>query len=190
MNEDGQKGEWEITIVGHSMGTIVANEIIRTYVNRGGDEKLPVRNVVYFAAATSLRDYEDTIFPFLEDDRNRQMYHLTLHRFSEVRDTVSFKIGGADVAPRGSLLVWIDNYLSSPNIPLDRTAGRFLNLITEVHETPPYLASQIHIREFDAGEAVRDQQPLHHGDFGAIFFWKEQCWKPSTSYAEGDCYCK
>lgn len=190
MNEEGEKGEWEITIVGHSMGTIVANEIIRTYVNRGGSETLPVRNVVYFAAATSLRDYEDTIFPFLAGDAKRQMYHLTLHRFSEVRDTVSFKIAGADVAPRGSLLVWIDNYLSRPNIPLDRTAGRFLNLMTEVHETPPHVASQIHIREFDAGEAVRDHQPLHHGDFGSIFFWKDVCWQPRTSYADRRCYCK
>lgn len=187
---DDQKN-WEITIIGHSMGAIVANEIIRNYAEgpNAREGSLPIENVVYLAAAASLRDYEDTIFPFLAQKKTRRMYHLTLHRAAEVRDTVSkVRIGPFDLAPRGSLLVWIDNYLSRPNIPLDRTAGRFVNLMTEVHDTPKGIADRISIREFDAGNAVADTQPQHHGDFGRIKFWIPQCWEPQTPYAKDGCY--
>ena len=183
--------DWEVTIVAHSMGAIVANELIRTYAEKSSasDVPLPIRNVIYFAAATSLRDYEDTIFPFLRAHGQRRMFHLTLHRAAEVRDTVTgLKLGAFDIAPRGSLLVWIDNYLSRPNIPLDRTAGRFVNLMTEVHNVPPAVASQIYIREFDAGDAAGRFQPQHHGEFGFIRFWDEKCWQPATDYETSACY--
>lgn len=182
--------QWEITIVAHSMGAIVANEIIRNF------PELPITNVVYMAAATSLRDYEDTVFPWLRrnncvgkvcSDRVK-MYHLTLHRAAEVRDTVAKSaIGIFDLAPRGPLLVWIDNYLSRPNIPLDRTAGRFVNLMTEVHNVPKELYPAIHIREFDVGRDAAQFHPQKHGDFGSIRFWDERCWKPETEY-DGYCY--
>lgn len=189
LGKEKAKGrEWEITIVAHSMGAIVANEIIRNH----GD--LPITNIVYMAAATSLRDYEDTIFPYLRR-RNEglqkpavNMYHLTLHRAAEVRDRVTaLKLGVFDFAPRGSLLVWIDNYLSRPNIPLDRTAGRFVNLMTEVHNTPAELRSAIHIRELDVGEQVKETQPQQHGDFGRIRFWEPGCWYDGP-YVAGGCY--
>src|SRR2546422_3164972 len=42
----------DITVVGHSMGAIVMNELIRRFPH------LPFNHIIYMAAATSIRDYE------------------------------------------------------------------------------------------------------------------------------------
>lgn len=57
----GEKNEeWEFVLVGHSMGAIIVNEIVRYY-----GEKLPISHIVYMAAACSIRDYEDSVWPYL-----------------------------------------------------------------------------------------------------------------------------
>ncbi|MBI3058550.1 MAG: hypothetical protein HYY81_04475 [Deltaproteobacteria bacterium] len=42
----------EITLVGHSMGTIVADEILRAF------PKIPFERIVYLASASSVRDVD------------------------------------------------------------------------------------------------------------------------------------
>ena len=58
-------GEWEITLVGHSMGTIVLNELIRNFGTIPAEQcgnpqpiHLPVKNIVYMASASTIRHYE------------------------------------------------------------------------------------------------------------------------------------
>jgi len=117
------------------------------------------------AAACSVRDYEEAVFPYLEAHPDTRMYHLTLHHKSEVRETA--------FAPvlQGSLLVWIDDFLSNPLTPRDRTAGRYVNLIVAAEQTPPALRDRIHVKEFDAGAETRATDPQAHGDFSRCGFW-------------------
>ena len=179
----GTDDSWEITLVGHSMGVIVLNEIIRNH----GD-KLPIKNIVYLAAACTLHDYQDTVWPYLRNHRNANIYHLMLHPNAEVRDrTTALGLGFFDWPPRGSLLVWIDDFLSQPNTLADRTAGRYKNLLRALSATPQDLRKQIHVRVFSAGQQLRGRQPQQHTDFGSIRFWDERCWTGVDPYPT-DCY--
>lgn len=203
-NEKEAKNEckntnWEITLVGHSMGTIVMNHIIR----ESGD--LPIKNIVYMGAASTVRDYQDTIFPYLEKknasirlneaptacnpvDGNEKalcVYHLMLHEAAESGEWWSDTI---DPWPRGSLLVWLDNFLTHPLSKDDRTLGRFTNFITAVHHTPEQLKPYIHIVKFGAGDNAYG--PQKHGDFGQkLKFWKPVCWYPPGNPPK-DCFTK
>lgn len=187
-NEDG----WEITLVGHSMGAIIANHIIREF----GD--LPIRNVVYMAAASTIQDYQDTIFPYLKkrnhwalpSDKSNLcstdkkpptssieredvcVYHLMLHEAAESGEWLSDIL---DPFPRGSLLVWLDNFLTHPLSREDRRLGRFTNFILAAHHTPPELRPYINIVKFGVGDGVLS--PQKHGEFGGkLEFWKPECW--------------
>jgi hypothetical protein len=163
------------------MGTIVLNQMIRN----SGD--LPFNRIVYMAGATTVRDYQDSVFPYLRVNLNAQVYHLTLHPKAEVRERFDPGIPYVDLPPRGSLLVWVDDFLSSPETPLDRTVGRFENLVTAVHNTPDDLRGRIHIKAFGVGGDVR--APQKHGDFTAnLKFWKPECWWSAGVDYPRDCY--
>jgi len=191
VNKDG----WEITLVGHSMGTIIVNRIIR------GFGELPIKNVVYMAAATTIKDYQDSIFPYLArknassissnpvagsgtpetSERCRGdrrigvcVYHLMLHEAAESGEWISDVL---DPFPRGSLLVWLDNFLAHPLSREDRVLGRFTNFILAAHHTPPALRPYINVVKFGVGEGVLS--PQKHGEFGGnLEFWKPECWGP------------
>jgi hypothetical protein len=51
---------YEITVVGHSMGTMVMNEFLRRNMD------LPYRHVVYMGAACTVRDFARSVVPLLE----------------------------------------------------------------------------------------------------------------------------
>jgi hypothetical protein len=59
--------------MGHSMGAIVLNEIIRRY-----GEDLPISNIVYLAAACSIRDYQDTVWPYLKSRQRENQQEMFL----------------------------------------------------------------------------------------------------------------
>jgi len=166
----------QVTLIGHSMGTIIVNQIIRRY----GDQ-LPISNIVYMAAACSVRDYQDTVFPYMERHPHVQMYHLVLHDLAEINER---PVRQPDFVPRGSLLLWVDNFLAKPDTRRDRTAGRFLNLIMADHLAPPNLQSRIHIKQFDWGRQLTRVQPQKHGDFGQFTFWREAFWDPEGTTDE------
>lgn len=173
--EDGEP--WTVDLVGHSMGTIVINEIIREH----GDH-LQVSNIVYMAAACSLEDYHHTIIPYLETHEAARMFHLTLHPKADIRERNFW-----DLPPRGSLLVWLDDFLTKSETPFERRAGRYDNLLRIVHLTPPAVADQISIRAFGLGKCL-SEQPQKHGDFGErLRFWDPNCWSADHSADEG-CY--
>lgn len=165
--------EWELTVIGHSMGAIVANHMLNEFPD------LSFTNIVYMASAASVRDYERAVFPYLVRHPESRMYHLTLHNFSDLRDQYFY-----DVPPAGSLLVWIDSFLSKPETLRDRTAGRFNNLMLFAEETPEPLRARISMKAFGVGADVADSDPQHHGGF-ALFngvdnrpkFWDPSFWK-------------
>lgn len=173
-NTDKRGGvPWEIVIVGHSMGTIVANEIIR---DLGGE--LPIHDVVYLAGATTVRDYEDTMYPYLRRLPDTRLYQFTLHPEAESGEIYDEAF---DLAPRGSLLVWLDSFLANPLTLRDRTVGRYNNLLAVAHLTPERIRPQISIRTFSAGWAAKKNNPQTHSDVAGRFrFWKSECWQPEA----------
>ena len=176
---NGGADAWDITLVGHSMGTIVLNRLIHDF-GASPSGTMPFNRIAYMAAAATVKDYEDTIFPYLAKNRDAQFYHLTLHARAEARDRWE-PIRYVDLPPRGSLLVWVDEFLSNPGTLHDRTAGRITNLIVSLHDTPTELRHRIHIKEFHAGVSMQDTDPQGHGQFSAPFsFWKQECWQPKS----------
>lgn len=182
-----EKQPWEFTLIGHSMGAIVVNQTIREF----GDH-LPIRNIVYLASAASLNDYQVTVFPYLmrynlraADPAKRRrvdMYHLTLHREAEVTERwTGGGFGVIDWPLRGSLLMWIDTFLSQPATRYEHTSGRFTNLLRVLHDTPEPIWPNVHIKAFSLDAA---SDPYKHGGFGEKKFWRDDFWKPAVSVTQ------
>lgn len=161
-----------VTLVGHSMGTMVLNKALHRHPN------LPVDNIVYMAAACSVRDCVANVVPFLVDHPQTQFYDLCLHPTCEIADVELF-----DLPPRGSLLVWIDEFLNAPQTMADRTFGRWQNVIPHVYLFPQSIWAQFHIKAFDMtphGETWLDgkPEPQRHGDFSEMPYWDQSFWMP------------
>jgi hypothetical protein len=137
---------YEITLVGHSMGSMVLNEALRRQTRReadGGDE-LPVTRIVYMAAACSIRDFSDSVVPFLVAHKRTRFYNLCLHPTAELIESNAF-----DIPPRGSLLLWIDDFLTEPSTPLDRTLGRWENIVQVPYVIPGKVRGRVAVKAFD-----------------------------------------
>jgi hypothetical protein len=179
------KGQWEITLIGHSAGTIIMNDMLRYY------GEMPFQNIVYMSGASTIRDYENVIFPYLRQKNFPsthgkpngpvKVYHLMLHEAAE-----SGERNFGDFPPRGSLLVWIDNFLSNPLKKQDLTMGRFVNLMGALHHTPDGLRKYIHVHKFAAGESTRS--PQKHGRLGHLKFWDPQCWQSNQDGESKGCF--
>lgn len=176
------KYEWEIVVVGHSMGAIVLNEMIQLY----GD-KLPISHIIYLAAAASIEDYEDSLFPYLNERKQTQFYNFMLHPIAE-RGEIQYEWG--DLTPRGSLLTWLDTFLANPETLLHRRVGAYDNYLRSLHDTPTCnselcLRRRIHVRSFSAGMAAADKNPQSHSEMAERFrFWNARCWEVGTPAEE------
>jgi pimeloyl-ACP methyl ester carboxylesterase len=167
---------WEITLVGHSMGAIVMNELVRHHYD------LPYRNIVYMAAACSIRDWEASVLPYLEEHVNTRFYSLMLHPTVEARER-----NFGDVSPRGTLLEWIDDYLEDPKTHIDRMMGKWSNMAEAVHLIPPGVRERTYFRVFgyrDRPDGVwpTPQQPMKHGEFMGtdVPFYRKDFWWPAS----------
>ncbi|UVT21184.1 MAG: hypothetical protein H8K03_04490 [Nitrospira sp.] len=181
------KGEqWELVLVGHSMGTIVINELLRSF----GDDQLPVTHIVFLAAAASIRDYEDSVWPFMRTHPQSKFHNFTLHPIEELSE-IQYSL--FDLPPRGTLLEWLDHFLADPITLKDRTVGRYDNFLKAMHDTPtelrpdirPGLRPRINFRSFNAGQRVEKENPQTHSDAGERFrFWESQCWAVNAQLGE------
>uniref|UniRef100_A0A831XK10 Lipoprotein n=1 Tax=Geobacter metallireducens TaxID=28232 RepID=A0A831XK10_GEOME len=162
----------EITLIGHSMGTIVLNELLRSHDDY---PNLRIRTVVYMAAACSIRDFQGAVIPFMQSERGKEarFFNLTLHPLNDAREADWRKL---DLVPRGSLLEWIDNYLTTPDTPLDRTLGKWENIIQATHVIPPEVRSRVNLKAFGVGKTETDG-PQRHGEFDDYEPWKGQTWR-------------
>jgi hypothetical protein len=178
--------EWEITWVGHSAGTIIINEAIRRFgLPNTQDQVLPFNTIVYMAAASTLRDVQASVYPYLQNHPSTEFYQLMLHEQAEEGETVWQPF---DLPPRGSLLVWIDDFLSNPLTHKERTAGRYQNLFGDYHSIPENIRDQIYLKVFSQGEKVRSENPQKHGEFTDRFrFWDAKCWSTDFSQSQNDC---
>ncbi len=204
----------ELTVIGHSMGTIVMNELIPLH------PRLPYRNLVFMAAAASVRDSARAMSrAVIEANDGREQtaplrfYNLMLHPENDANELVAL---GA--APSGSLLAWVDEMYENPKTAIDRTMGKWRNLRATRHVFPEDARRNMLFRVFnwasdwereqshppacpESGEAapspVRFRPPTTHSGFNddeARFwcptFWgadKVRWWGPKTGWTAKVC---
>lgn len=192
--------DYEITLIGHSMGTMILNEFLHRYGDRlatttaDGSRRNLISRVVYMAAACSVRDLDLAVVPFLERHEETTFHMLTLHPDAEAgeRQGILFeKITGidkVDLEPRGSLLVWIDSYFENPITPMDRTAGRWENIVEGMHIFRD-VTRQVTLKTFGYGpdnlgapDFWGGRSPQKHGQFfrEEMAFWKPEFWLPHS----------
>lgn len=161
----------EIYLYGHSMGAIVANELVENFPD------LPYSRIVHMAAADSVRNWLDKTAPYLETHPNVNFYNLVLHPVNEEREDTST----VSLIPEGSLLVWLDSMLTKPDHVLDRRSGRWdnakyllptyakLNRLADGSRRP----GEIKLKVFGLNDSV-PQTPSTHGDFSEKEFWRPE----------------
>ena len=194
VERDGE--DWEIVLVGHSMGTIVVNGILRHAAQRVG--RLPdFDEVVYMGSACSIADFEASALPYVKQRAARaaanrappcDVYLLTLARRAELQEENAPEFFG--LAPRGSLLIWIDDYLAEPNSEVDQTFGRFTNLMLSIHRIPDALRACFHVKVFDVGGSEAEFSPQKHGEFSEFPFWRRDFWDPACAPGSDATLCR
>lgn len=176
-------GELEVTLVGHSMGAIIANDILGEFPD------LNYKTVVHMASADSIRNLMNKTVPVLKankkNGKDTQFYNLSLHPTNEEQEAMMW---GA--APEGSLLMWLDHLLMDPETTLDRRSGRWDNIkwafpffkhesymhfkLFGLRNSYEYSTEYQSRTDMDADQT----EPLIHGDFGDYKFWREEFyWK-------------
>lgn len=150
-------------LIGHSMGTIVANNILFKYPN------INFEKIIYMAAACKLKDLRKAIVPWLQKDNNRTFYNLTLNPYRDINENTYY-----DFTPRGSLLLWIDGFLEDVNSFEDRTAGYWFNIIRSAQNIfPKEIHNQVHLTKFD----IDNKTPQKHGEFDDYNYWNKSFWE-------------
>jgi hypothetical protein len=174
----------EVELYGHSMGAIILNNLLRAAPD------LRARKVVYLAAACSIKDWEESVWPYLRTGgSSADFYSISIHRLREESERNPVVAVGStrlnlDLAPRGSLLDWIDNFLSDPATIEDRTLGRWTNLTRVAPQIPDDLQPRIYLHAFDAISTPGDTpppQPQSHSETAAWPFWLPEYQFPKTN---------
>lgn len=161
----------EIMLVGHSMGAIIANDIVNEF------NDLNYRTIIHMASADSLRSLIDKTIPYLDRNPEANFYNLMLHPTNEEQEQSAL---GA--APEGSLLIWLDYILTEPETSLDRVAGRWDNMKWAL---PLFNDNQnMHFKMFglrnqfkyEDNKVVHEDlmEPQLHSDFGDFKFWRKE----------------
>ncbi|HWS73408.1 MAG TPA: hypothetical protein VN605_14945 [Thermoanaerobaculia bacterium] len=179
-----QQGD-EIILAAHSAGAIVANAMLQHF-----GEVLPITTLVYMAPACTIDELMTggRVANFLAGGKpgtpRRQLYLLTLHEVSELSERHFI-----DLTPRGSLLVWLDQYIQPKNSEFrGHMMGRARNLRLHAHLIPCAIQPQIHITafseqpQFAAGAGPAYPEPQTHGSFGAVPYWRgKEVWQPVSA---------
>lgn len=168
--------QYQLTLVGHSMGTMVMNHALTRYRDEflAGDE---LHNIVYMAAAADISESLDALTPIMvlngaPRSKPVNFYNLTLNRVAEVAEMHWF---GA--LPTGSLLISIDQHHERPEHPVRRTLGSEVNVLTALDEFDEAFAGVRGELVFKAFDREPDEKPHMHGDFSKMPFWRSELWK-------------
>lgn len=153
-----------INLIGHSMGTMIITELLHAY------PQCPYENIVFMAAAVSIREFNQSLPRVLEQNDHVKFYNLSLQPKAEARE---MSVWG--FVPSGSLLEWIDEMYTSPSTKFDRTLGKWVNVREILPTIPKDHQERMTFRIFGATPG----EPIRHGDFNNIgmCFWRESFWK-------------
>jgi hypothetical protein len=142
-----------ITLIGHSMGAIVVNEILRSFPD------LPYRSIVYMGAAASVRDTLAALdhVTRINPRPDLRFYNLSLHQDAEANE-----VGYLGTVSKGSLLEWVDRMYTTPATFADRTVGKWINAVMARGDFLPLESRlQLSFKRFGLSCA----EPLKHGEF-------------------------
>lgn len=161
----------EIMLVGHSMGAIIANDIVNEF------NDLNYKNIIHMASADTIRSLIDKTVPYLGKHPDTHFYNLMLHPTNEEQEQSAFGI-----APEGSLLIWLDYILTEPETSLDRMAGRWDNMkwaLPFFSDNKNMYFKMFGLRnkfQYDDNQLNQKDlmEPQIHGDFGDFKFWKKE----------------
>jgi pimeloyl-ACP methyl ester carboxylesterase len=164
-----------LNLVGHSMGSIVVARMLREW------PELPVRNIYFMAAAATVTDVETSVIPYLRTHPTAAFYNGMLHPRIEVGEAQWVAL---DLVPRGSLLEWIDDHLTAPQTPLDRTAGKWDNMAAMEYIFPPEVRARVLLKGFgfrdprDATSGFLHRKVDRHSAFDDPRFawWRDGTW--------------
>jgi pimeloyl-ACP methyl ester carboxylesterase len=142
-----------ITLIGHSMGAIVVNEILRNFPD------LPYRSIVYMGAAASVRDTLAALdhVTRINPRPDLRFYNLSLHQLAEANE-----VGYFGTVSKGSLLEWVDRMYTTPATFADRTVGKWINAVMARGDFLP-LASRLQLSFKRFGLSCAE--PLKHTEF-------------------------
>jgi pimeloyl-ACP methyl ester carboxylesterase len=162
-----------ITMIGHSMGAIVINELLDRF------RDLPYADIVVMASAASMRDTRRVLNRYFEDapggEPDTNFHALMLHPLNDARER---QYAGA--VPSGSLLMWIDEMYGVPRTPDDKTLGFWPT--AESARRMFGFAAQKHMlyRVFSRPQAAMEDptNPIEHGQFNEddTCFWRPSFW--------------
>lgn len=167
-------GEPSFRIFAHSMGTLVANSLVQRFGHEATFEK-----IVYMGAACSIRDFADEVLPYIAANPECEFYDVCLHPADEFGEWSYY-----GTMPHGSLLVWIDSYVTEIRTELDYTLGRWNNVMRAL-PVMAFMASdirrRIHVRGFGASGPV----PHSHGELNdrEFAFWRPEYYDVSADPA-------
>ncbi|MCB1163068.1 hypothetical protein KDL67_10315 [bacterium] len=175
-----QGRDYSLTLVGHSMGTIIISEVLRRW------PELPYSRIIFMAAACSIREAEVGLIPALRRNHSLEFYNLSLHPEAESRE-----MNYGDLPHRGTLLTWIDNFYSTRESFPDRTLGRWNNIALATSIFPDDVRGQVHLKAFGLGRNPSPRPddrllpyapgypgPQRHGDFSDYAFWSDDFLAP------------
>jgi pimeloyl-ACP methyl ester carboxylesterase len=175
-----------IVMIGHSMGTIVINELLQLFPD------LPYESLVYMAGAASVRDTARAATPVLVNNRGcTKFYGLMLHPMNEARESTY-----RGLLPSGSLLTYVDEFLEVPKTVPDRTVGQWRNLRATRHIFFEDARRWMLFHVFDRAEGDNSKgypNPTTHGAFNDkdVPFWRGSFWKPEqVEFAQPQADCK
>lgn len=155
----------EVSIVGHSMGSIIVNKTLELYPD------IRYRHIVFMAAADSINNTINALGDYMQKHPETEFYNVMMHPQADANEIPRYTFG---IAPNGSLLEWIDEMYGPNRTRLDLTAGKWWNSKDILHLFPddPQLRKRIHMKVF----GFYDRDPVHHGDFTEIELLKYPYW--------------
>jgi hypothetical protein len=166
---------YRVTIVAASLGADVATEIVR------GCPGISFANIVFLGAAASERDVEQGIVPYLRANPTARFFNLTLNPAAD-RDEWP---AGLFFSTQGSLVEWLDGFMSTPETDEDRVFGKYENAMSAIHLLPQSIRRRVFYKSFGYYSAFGNfGVPYRHADLALGPFWKCEYWMPAVAKAE------
>lgn len=165
--KDNNLKDRNVFLIGHSMGTIIANNILNK------NPEIKFNSIVYMASAARIKDVGNAVSNYLKRTENTQtqFYNLALNPYNDVLENHYFGI-----IPNGSLLIWLDQFLADVDSFEDRTAGYAFNILRAAKNAfPQEIRSNVHLTMFGM-DKIGIEGPQTHGDFDGYAFWHRGFW--------------